>query len=150
MKLFVLLLLLSISHITHAIDIEGDINNDGILSGSEQYLLDNPSSIKADRETVTRIVRKLKIQEEEKERREEEYAILMRNRAIQQSIANQQRSSSNNSSGTQQAGLDEQKRELDARQSQLDSKQAELDKRERVIDSQPYEPRSIITNIQTR
>jgi len=42
MKKIIILTLILLTKLTLASDIAGDINNDGILSGEEQYLLNNP------------------------------------------------------------------------------------------------------------
>ncbi len=53
-KLLIVLLLFSVS--VSAEDIEGDTNHDGVLSGEEQYLLNNPPS-NTTREEVQAAVR---------------------------------------------------------------------------------------------
>ncbi|MFI3190225.1 hypothetical protein BCS42_01590 [Crenothrix sp. D3] len=115
MKLLITLMLVIISGIAHSSDIEGDTNNDGILSGSEQYLFNNSLSINLSRERITEIIRKLRIQKQIQE--QEQASIVARNYLWQQ------KSSSSSGDDRQTRLLNAQERVIKEQQAKLDAQQ---------------------------
>jgi hypothetical protein len=66
MKRLILLLAMLLTSVSCLADsIEGDTNHDGLLSGSEQYLLDNPTIEGATPERVRRVIQKERQRQEQ-------------------------------------------------------------------------------------
>jgi hypothetical protein len=84
-RLILLLAILLNSTICLAYDLEGDTNRDGVLSGSEQYLLENPNIEGATSERVFRAIQKDKQRQEKIALWEEQDA--MRVRQVQREAA---------------------------------------------------------------
>ena len=127
-KIIGLMVVLFASAVSADSVIDGDTNNDGVLSGSEQYLLNNPQTGEVTREGISGAVQTSKIQDEIKaEQRNNARVEAFNNRVNQQSY--------NQSAGMKQAPhIDGMQSAMDAKysskhsdmQSQIDGQNAQM------------------------